>query len=363
MLQTDNKDDINIQLFPQKDDIDIQFKQKMNEKQIDISIDNNAVNSVLNRPNRTENNNAHPTPSPHKKASVSPYVGKTCPFCQYTIKPTDEISVCPECNTPHHAECVQMNEGKCTTFGCKGNMKNTKNQEAKNGCAESIGISNRKPVKNQETGSKKNWGIGIAAIALIGIIAFTMLGSNNTSRSSKQEPTRGAASSVPNPTPTAKEPSTNEVIDVSFQSGGGNSGIGKIVIRFKKNGVIRQTSFEGKSPKVFEKNGEKLLVLSESLYANWAGSRAYMPHWDDIYRFDVATEDLIIVSQNYPEYYRDNYIPFMNSRIGGAASDTITGRKVYSALIKAADELISGIFIPDKEHRLINDRVRKAVSQ
>ena len=48
------------------------------------------------------------------------YVGKTCPFCQYPIKPDEMVTVCPACGVPHHATCWIENGSSCTTFGCTG---------------------------------------------------------------------------------------------------------------------------------------------------------------------------------------------------------------------------------------------------
>ena len=46
------------------------------------------------------------------------HTGKTCPYCQYTIKPDVSIDVCSgDCKMPHHKECWDENGG-CTTFGC-----------------------------------------------------------------------------------------------------------------------------------------------------------------------------------------------------------------------------------------------------
>jgi hypothetical protein len=47
------------------------------------------------------------------------YTGKTCPFCQFVIKPGDSVVACPHCEIPHHADCWMENAG-CTTFGCAG---------------------------------------------------------------------------------------------------------------------------------------------------------------------------------------------------------------------------------------------------
>lgn len=49
---------------------------------------------------------------------MNEYVGKLCPYCKAEIKDGDEVTVCPECGIPHHADCWKENGG-CTTFGCK----------------------------------------------------------------------------------------------------------------------------------------------------------------------------------------------------------------------------------------------------
>lgn len=96
--------------------------------------------------------------------------GKTCPFCQTLIKPNINVIVCDKCKTPHHEECWIEN-GKCTTFGCNGSIKNnrvnsnstTYNPTHRNSSITSI---NRQSVH-------QNSGIGkiIVAIIVIGIIA------------------------------------------------------------------------------------------------------------------------------------------------------------------------------------------------
>ncbi len=49
------------------------------------------------------------------------YIGKTCPYCQFSIKSESDIAVCSACSIPHHQECWQENGG-CTTFGCVGEL-------------------------------------------------------------------------------------------------------------------------------------------------------------------------------------------------------------------------------------------------
>ena len=53
------------------------------------------------------------------------HIGKTCPFCQYVIKPGEKITVCPICGVPHHTECWIKNDNRCTTFDCAGSTNVT----------------------------------------------------------------------------------------------------------------------------------------------------------------------------------------------------------------------------------------------
>lgn len=46
-------------------------------------------------------------------------IGKTCPYCQYPIKPGAPVTTCSHCSIPHHEECWDYNGG-CTTYGCSG---------------------------------------------------------------------------------------------------------------------------------------------------------------------------------------------------------------------------------------------------
>ncbi|MGI6294808.1 MAG: RING finger protein [Armatimonadota bacterium] len=50
---------------------------------------------------------------------MSSPVGKTCPYCQYPIKPGEPVIECGQCGMPHHKACWEHNGG-CTTYGCSG---------------------------------------------------------------------------------------------------------------------------------------------------------------------------------------------------------------------------------------------------
>jgi Prokaryotic RING finger family 1/TM2 domain len=41
-----------------------------------------------------------------------------CPYCQGPISDTEESIVCSGCETPHHKDCYEENNG-CTVFGCQ----------------------------------------------------------------------------------------------------------------------------------------------------------------------------------------------------------------------------------------------------
>jgi len=41
-----------------------------------------------------------------------------CPYCQVAISETEESIICSGCETPHHKDCYEENNG-CTVFGCK----------------------------------------------------------------------------------------------------------------------------------------------------------------------------------------------------------------------------------------------------
>ena len=43
--------------------------------------------------------------------------GRNCPYCRFPIKEGTEVTVCPTCNSPHHAECWNDNRG-CAMIAC-----------------------------------------------------------------------------------------------------------------------------------------------------------------------------------------------------------------------------------------------------
>jgi hypothetical protein len=60
---------------------------------------------------------APPADTPAPRLAETGTIGKTCPYDQFPIASQDEVILCPQCGTPHHADCWRENRG-CTTYGC-----------------------------------------------------------------------------------------------------------------------------------------------------------------------------------------------------------------------------------------------------
>jgi hypothetical protein len=56
----------------------------------------------------------------HTVAETSAFLGQSCALCKQEFIPGDEIVVCPEDGSRHHARCWQANGNKCTAYGCTG---------------------------------------------------------------------------------------------------------------------------------------------------------------------------------------------------------------------------------------------------
>ena len=50
----------------------------------------------------------------------SPFLGEACALCKQPLAPGDELAICPEDATRHHAHCWQANGNRCTAYGCSG---------------------------------------------------------------------------------------------------------------------------------------------------------------------------------------------------------------------------------------------------
>jgi len=72
---------------------------------------------------------------------MTAHIGKTCPYCQYPIKPAASVKVCPSCGIAHHNECWQQNGG-CTTFGCTGQRSVRYSSPTRSAAPEVLDLSN-----------------------------------------------------------------------------------------------------------------------------------------------------------------------------------------------------------------------------
>ena len=50
----------------------------------------------------------------------SPFLGEACALCKQPFAPGDELIICPEDATRHHAHCWRANGNECTAYGCSG---------------------------------------------------------------------------------------------------------------------------------------------------------------------------------------------------------------------------------------------------
>ncbi len=56
----------------------------------------------------------------HHIGDSSAFLGQTCALCKQEFVSGDEIVICPEDGSRHHAGCWQANGNKCTAYGCTG---------------------------------------------------------------------------------------------------------------------------------------------------------------------------------------------------------------------------------------------------
>lgn len=58
--------------------------------------------------------------SPVTITKQSPLLGEECALCKNPLAPGDEVIICPEDSTRHHAHCWRANGNKCASYGCRG---------------------------------------------------------------------------------------------------------------------------------------------------------------------------------------------------------------------------------------------------
>ncbi|MFE4711223.1 hypothetical protein ACFRAM_10145 [Paenibacillus sp. NPDC056722] len=149
-----------------------------------------------------------------------------------------------------------------------------------------------------------------------------------------------------------------EVIHTSFVSNGGNNGRGEFEVEYRKEGVVKtkliSDIFEPKSVDI-DHDGVNEFVISYRIDVDNL-SNAQMPYWDDVYEFDVNKEDLVLVSNKYSEYYKNNYIPSLKKKV--TESSDLGEKQALFVLIQAANDLFEGNFIPDVNQEKIDSLVQ-----
>ncbi len=116
------------------------------------------------------------------------HTGKTCPYCQYAIKPDISITVCTgDCKMPHHKECWDENGG-CTTFGCSASPAMSGRSHIPSQQISTISIDETSDqqgdivdnISQDATSSNGNAGwfitIGIVFIAIAILVIFNLTG-------------------------------------------------------------------------------------------------------------------------------------------------------------------------------------------
>lgn len=56
----------------------------------------------------------------HRIGETSAFLGQTCALCKQEFAAGDQIVVCPEDGSRHHAHCWEANNNHCTAYGCRG---------------------------------------------------------------------------------------------------------------------------------------------------------------------------------------------------------------------------------------------------
>lgn len=56
----------------------------------------------------------------HHIGESSTFLEQTCALCKQEFVVGDEIVICPEDGSRHHAGCWQANGNRCTAYGCRG---------------------------------------------------------------------------------------------------------------------------------------------------------------------------------------------------------------------------------------------------
>lgn len=154
---------------------------------------------------------------------------------------------------------------------------------------------------------------------------------------------------------------SNAILDLTFKSSGGSSGLGTNALKYRKNGQEKEYVFEGSGGVVLiaiNNDSNKQVAIPTRINASLGLSSASQPYWVDIYDFDFEKERLVIASNKYPRYYQTVYIPKMNEKLQGQEMATNTkAQQAIRKIIEMANEVVAGKFVPDESHQLVQRRL------
>lgn len=136
------------------------------------------------------------------------------------------------------------------------------------------------------------------------------------------------------PTPEAVK---EGILDTSFAAYDDNNGQGDFAITYGKEGKVNNIVVSNiTEPQALDidHNSTNEFIITYSLdFPEY--SHAPTLSWDDVYEFDINKEEFVLASANYPDYYKNTYIPALNQRIA-ASSDSLEQQSL-SVLMQAAE--------------------------
>ncbi|GGH18819.1 hypothetical protein [Paenibacillus segetis] len=147
------------------------------------------------------------------------------------------------------------------------------------------------------------------------------------------------------------------IVDTTFVEVEGEKGLGEFTINYRKDGIVKSKIISNIiRPEIIDidNNGLSEVVfkhaieLPEIFYAETL-------YWEDVYDFDMATEELYFESVRYPDYYKDYFIPANNLLL--AECNNSAEKQAYGVLLQAAEDLINGNFTPDQNHQRITNLI------
>jgi hypothetical protein len=145
--------------------------------------------------------------------------------------------------------------------------------------------------------------------------------------------------------------SIGSIENIDVEQLAASSTIADVTIHYIKNGNKKSKKFtiEYGGNKDLDHDGipeiiteSKLWIFDPKDYPN-----AAQPEWFDVYSFDFETEDLVIKSSKYPDYYKEEVIPKLQEIVNNnTMSDLVGVHEVEQQLVRAAEAVVSGELIP-----------------